>query len=89
MRTLATLVGAATVAGGALLTFALAVERAPEPCKPGHVRAIVQEAGSCLGDYKNRVANEPIAFCTVRREVCMPTVTAPADTPAAPESAQP
>ncbi len=42
------------------------------PCPPGQAKKIIQEAGSCLGDYKNRKANEPIAFCVRTRTVCEP-----------------
>lgn len=91
MRIVAIVLGAVFAVAVALFSLALAIEPAPRPCPQGSVRAIIQDAGSCLGDYKNRVANEPIAFCTVRREVCMPTITAPANEmpPAAPDPVQP
>ncbi len=41
------------------------------PCVPGSVKKVVREAGSCLGDYKKRVANEPIAFCVSTRIACV------------------
>jgi hypothetical protein len=56
----------------AALSPAGAIERVQGPCKPGYVKAVIHEAGSCLGDYKKRVANEPIAFCRIAREKCVP-----------------
>ena len=75
-------VAAATILG--LLIFALAVFVAGQalagrmgsssiaPCPAGQMKKTVTEASSCLGDYKNRKANEPIAFCVRTRTVCEP-----------------
>ena len=92
MRGLAAIVGAAALAGFAMVSLAAAVERLAEPCQPGFVKKVVREAGSCLGDYRKRVANEPIAFCTVKREVCVRAAAKPAadvPPPAAPETVAP
>lgn len=92
MRGLAAIVGAAALAGFAVVSLAAAVERRAEPCQRGFVKKVVREAGSCLGNYKKRVANEPIAFCKVKREVCVRAAAKPeADVPqpTAPETAAP
>jgi hypothetical protein len=86
---LAAVVGATAIIGFAVMSLAAAVEQIAEPCQPGHVKTVVREAGSCLGDYKKRVANEPIAFCTIKREVCVPAAAKPpvdATVPAATEA---
>lgn len=82
MRKIAVLVGFAGLAAMALAAVPLAGTAAQiRPCGPGEVKTLVREAGSCLGDYRKRVANEPIAFCTRTRVVC--EKAPPGDAPAA------
>jgi hypothetical protein len=62
---------AVIAAAGHFLSGRMEAAVALLPCPAGHVRTSIQEAGSCLGDYRNRKANEPIAFCVRTRSACV------------------